>query len=286
MLHPPDLQTLRDQIQSCAKSRQWLTHTFRLRQAGGQVIYISESRRALRDGGAKLCGYEGFWIDITRQTFAEARLLQSVWKETLGDLTPGLAHDFNNVLTGILTLSEAFLAQIDSKHTFHEGLSLIKQKALEASRLTHRIARLHQEKTGRRSYQDVNSTVTEVLELLGKVITKRYELRTTLAGESLPGFVDRREFHRILLSLALAAINNKSNSGGLHFHTSRHDTPPLPVPGKGKLARRPVIGVRLIASSSIISPEQLEMLLDPRAAAIEEIAGMALSLRHASLFLE
>src|SRR5205085_11993940 len=149
MVHPADLEPLRHQLQSCAKSRQWLTHTFRLRQAGGQVIYISESRRALRDGGAKLCGYEGFWIDITRQTFAEARLLQSVWKETLGDLTPGLAHDFNNVLTGILTLSEAFLAQIDSKHTFHEGLSLIKQKALEASRLTHRIARLHQEKTGR-----------------------------------------------------------------------------------------------------------------------------------------
>src|SRR5256885_15494618 len=94
------------------------------------------------------------------QGMTEERLLLLAWKETLADLTPGLAHDFNNVLTGILALSEAYLAEIDSAHPFHEGLSLIKQQAQQAGQLVHRMARLYQEKTGTCDYQDVNSLVS------------------------------------------------------------------------------------------------------------------------------
>jgi hypothetical protein len=55
----------------------------------------------------------------------------------------GLAHDFSNVMAGIHSLSESFLAQVDSLHPFHEGLTLIKQNSLQASQLVQRIINLH-----------------------------------------------------------------------------------------------------------------------------------------------
>src|SRR6266481_940072 len=113
-------------------------------QAGGQV-----------GQGCLPCGAEqpAFQQHLTRQMLLESRLLSSAWKTTLADLTPGLAHDFNNVLTGILAVSEVCLAQVDARHPFHEILSLIKQQVQEASQLVHRIARLHQEAPGCYDYQ-------------------------------------------------------------------------------------------------------------------------------------
>src|SRR5437773_3251920 len=111
----------------------------------------------------------------------DSRLLISAWKETLAALAPGLAHDFNNALTGIMGISEALLMQIDSNHPFYEGLLLIKQQVQQTAQLTHRIARLYQDKPGTRDYQDLNSIAAEVVALVGKVIPKRIEVRAEWA---------------------------------------------------------------------------------------------------------
>src|SRR5207249_2893411 len=105
-------------------------------------------KRPLKRHSAKPTKASTSWIDLTHRKHAERKLVDSAWKITLADLTPGLAHDFNNVLTGILAVSEVCLAQTDAGHPFHESFSLIKQKVQDASQLVHRIARLHQEAPG------------------------------------------------------------------------------------------------------------------------------------------
>jgi len=223
IIHPGDVEAVLQQIQCSIQSGKEITHTYRI-QSDGRVAYISEWRRALRDSKGKLEGFDGFWLDLTRQTVAEQRLLKSAWKEALADLTPGLAHDFNNLLTGVLATSEAYLEQIDPTHAFHEGLSLIKQKAFDASQLIHRISRLYQEKTGEQSYHDLNSLVAEIAEVLRKLIPRRIEVSAAFCADSLPVYLDGVQFRRVLLSLASDAVNGIAGSGKLQFQTSQHET--------------------------------------------------------------
>src|SRR5881296_319394 len=161
------------------------------------------------------------------QSFVEHRLVTSAWKEALADLTPGLAHDFNNALTAILAVSEACLIQIKAGHPFHESLSLIRQKTQEASHLLHRIAHLHQDQTGHCDYQDLNSIGTEMVDLLRKLIPHRIELTHKWSSQSLPVFIDAVEFRRVLLTLAWSAMNAIPDKGRLHFQTSLHEALPV-----------------------------------------------------------
>jgi nitrogen-specific signal transduction histidine kinase len=131
--------------------------------------------------GDLVLGYEGVWLDVTRQTIAEKRLSSAAWKETLAVLTMGLAHDFSNVMAGIHSISESFLAQIDAQNPFHEGMSLIRQNSLQASQLVQRIINLHHGKTGERNYHDLNEIVGGLVELGRKIIPRRIEITIELA---------------------------------------------------------------------------------------------------------
>src|SRR5688572_8922885 len=107
VLHELDVEDVKKHLARSGEVGEGVTTDFRLRHAvTGRVAYISEFRRAQRDADGKVVCYEGFWLDVTRQTLSERRLATAAWKETVGLVTLGLAHDFNNVLAGILGLSE------------------------------------------------------------------------------------------------------------------------------------------------------------------------------------
>ena len=289
IVHPADVVMLQKQIELCQQSGQWVSHDYRVCHPNtGQVSYVSESRRALLDKSGTVFGYEGFWVDVTRQTLAERRLLLAAWKETLADLTPGLAHDFNNVLTGILSMSETCLAQLSMEHEFHESLSLIKQKAEEASQLILRITRLSQAKTGSCDYQDVNAIVTETVEILGKVVCKRIELSSssTLGAEPLPVYVDGVEFRRVLLSLALSAVNTIPGHGKLHFQSSRYDVPPVLTQLQGIFPRCPVIGLSVSAAGTGSTAKRANATFYPDASPETSIDPPDLARHSARVFAE
>jgi PAS domain S-box-containing protein len=110
VVHEGDSGELQQQMQQAAKTGRPVTSTFRIRHLqSGRVSYMLEHRQPVMSHGGLLFGYEGVWLDITRQTIAEKRLSSAAWKETLAVLTMGLAHDFGNIMAGIHSLSESFL---------------------------------------------------------------------------------------------------------------------------------------------------------------------------------
>ncbi len=220
------------------------------------------------------------------QPAIERRLLKSAWKEALGDLTPGLAHDFNNVLTGVLATSEACLGQMDPTHAFYEGLSLIKQNACEASRLIHRLSRLFQEKSAGQSYHDLNSIVSEMAATLQKVIPRRIEVSTDLALDSLPIFVDLVEFDRVLLSLAFGAVNSIPGKGKLQFRTARRAAIPKRTRFHGELACLPAACLSIADSAGSSLGGELDLVFESLALATECNETRALSLYYARHFIE
>ncbi len=287
VVHELDVAALQQQLLRCAESAEGLTSSYRLRhRQTGQVACISEFRRPILDSSGRFQAFEGVWFDVTRQTVAEKRLATAAGKETLARLTVGLAHDFNNLLTGILSLSDSYLSQIDAQHPFHEGLALIKQNTLHASKLVHRIVDLHGHKTGERNHHDLNAIVADTMELLQNVIPRRIELKSKLAAGELPLYVDATELRQVIINLALNAADAMADRGQLELQTSPHQAMPALKRFQGVRPRSPCACLTVSDNGRGIKPHQLGSIFDPFFTTKPINQGSGLGLYDARLFVE
>ncbi len=289
VVHEQDAELMRRQMLEAARQPGGASCAFRLRHRDtGRVTYVSEFRRALKDAGGNATGYVGFWTDATRQVLAERRLAAAAWKETVGLVTQGLAHDFNNVLAGIQGLGDTCLMQIDEAHPFHRPLQLIQQNTRKAAQLVGRIAQLHRGKTGARSYQDLNALLRDNTELLARVLPKRIEFEAVPDAGQLPVYADPVEFQQVLIQLALNAADAMPERGRLVVRTLSAPEIPDASAGQriGNAPRLPAACLELTDSGQGIKPSLLPFIFDPFFTTKPLNQGSGLGLYNVRLFAE
>ncbi|MBI5800608.1 MAG: hypothetical protein HZA92_07760 [Verrucomicrobia bacterium] len=287
VVHEGDAEELRQQARQAARTLRSAASTYRVRNlATRQIHYILEHRQAVATEGGLLLGYEGVWLDVTRQTLAEKRLSGAAWKETLSTITMGMAHDFSNVMAGIYSLSETFAAQLEEAHPFREGLQLIQKNARQASQLVHRIIHLHHGKTGERSYQDLNVLVTELFELVRRVIPRTVEASLELASGQLPIYVDPVEFRQVAINLALNAAEAMPRGGRLVFGSSIETQLPPLENWRGPQPRLPCACFRVTDTGHGIDASVLPTIFEPFFTTKAMNKGSGLGLYNTKLFAE
>jgi hypothetical protein len=153
-------------------------------------------------------------------------LICSSWNETVGTATMRLVHDFNNLLTGILSLSDAYLQQVEESNPVREGLSLMHQNARQAAGIVREIMRLYQEQPGKPSYQDLIHLVPYTCELLKTILPRHTALSIETASQSLPVYIDPIGFRRAFISVALMLAEAMPPQGELSVKTIRVDSAP------------------------------------------------------------
>lgn len=287
VVHDSDARELQEQIKRAARDRLPMTTTYRIRHARtGRIAYILEHRLASVTRGGLVLGYEGAWLDITRQTIAENRLSNAAWKETLAVVTMGLAHDFSNIMAGILSLSETFQMEFHKDDPAQEGLRLIQRNSIQANQLVQRIIKLHHGKAGERTYHDFNKLVEEILELIQKITPRRIQVKIQLEAESIPVYLDAVEFQQVFINLAINAVDAMPNSGTLTFRTSLHSGIPEVRQVHGVLPRMPCVCLSVQDTGSGIPERYRSAIFDPFFTTKSMNKGSGLGLYNAQLFCE
>ena len=287
LIHETDAPDLQQHIRHASTTGQSVTTQFRLRHAlTGRVSYLLEHRHPIRTSSGLLLGYEGVWIDISRQTIAERRLSTAAWRDTLAVLTMGLAHDFGNILAGIFALAETMEASDGSDEHFTESIGLIKRNSMQASHLIRRILNLHQGKPGECAYHGLNSLVEELLELVRKIIPRRIQVETALAADDLPVYVDAVELRQVFLNLVMNAVDAMPHSGQLLLSTSRRSEPAENCHMQGTPPRLPCVVLSVQDTGVGIPGRNLSSIFDPFFTTKPVNKGSGLGLYNARLFVE
>jgi PAS domain S-box-containing protein len=288
VIHESDADPLTARLRGGLRSPADMTGTFRIRHVQtGRVSYLWEHRQPVRSSNGLLLGYEGIWLDITRQTIAERRLLNMSWKENLGTLTIGLAHDFCNIMTGIISLSETYEASLEENSSLREGLNLIRSTAMQAGQLSMRLRQLHQGSPGERNYHDLNEIVATLADVLQKVLPRRARVQTQLASKQLPIYADAFELRQVIVNLAMNAVDAMPNGGNLVFKTSFHQEPlPNAAAVQGALPAMPTVCLSVTDTGSGIPERMLNSIFDPFFTTKPLGKGSGLGLYNTRLFAE
>ena len=286
-IHEGDLAEVQSHIRRALRSEGGLSTHFRIRHARtGRVSYILEHRQALRTESGLLLGFEGTWMDVSRQTIAERRLSSTAWRDTLATLTMGMAHDFGNILAGIHALAETLEPADGADDPLHESLGLIKRNALQASALVRRVLSLHQGRLGECGYHDLNQQVGDLLELVRKILPRRIRFESELTPEALPVYVDSVELRQVFLNLIMNASDAMPHNGHLWCTTRRITEPQSPGHLQGAFPRLPAVCVAVRDNGVGIPERHLGTIFDPFFTTKPVNRGSGLGLYNARLFVE
>jgi PAS domain S-box-containing protein len=99
MIHPEDRPAMAQAFSDLGRGAAVSDITFRVAMANGEEHVLLFSGKADDSGATAPCS--GFCQDVTQRKLAEARLLRAEKLRSVGELTGGIAHDSNNLLTVI-----------------------------------------------------------------------------------------------------------------------------------------------------------------------------------------
>ena len=144
----------------------------------GEAILIEASSTALHLGGRHLINT--FVKDVTRRRAAEEQLIQSQKMEAVGQLTGGIAHEFNNMLTVITGTIEILADAVKDNPPLATITKLISEAADRGAALTSSLLSFARKQALQPAEIDVNALLEELAKLLLATFDKKVEIVTRL----------------------------------------------------------------------------------------------------------
>lgn len=152
-------------------------------------------------------------IDMTEQKDLEMRLAQGEKMQAIGQLAGGVAHDFNNVLTGIMLNNDELMTRHPVGDPSYENLKSIHEFSVRAKDLVHMLLAYARQQTFKREIFNPTDFLSEFSILLRQILDERIEFKT-LHGRNLPYVkADKNQLETAIINLVTNARDAMLLSG-------------------------------------------------------------------------
>lgn len=162
----------------------------------------------------------GIGIDVTARKRAESVFHQAQKMETVGRLAGGVAHEFNNLLQGIVGYTELSRTHVAPDHPIGAYLNTINDAAIHAATLTRRLLAFAQRQMISPAPFNLNDHISAFLTLLRGLIGERIELNWMpgMAGSTVR--MDPSQIDQILANLAANSRDAMAGGGAITITTA------------------------------------------------------------------
>ena len=149
----------------------------------------------------------------------QSRFLQSRKMEAIGQLAGGVAHEFNNILGGIVGNADLLKMKVESDKKLIRYVDKITNAALKASDLTRQLLSFARKKRIEMQFIDIHNLINRMITTLQHTIDKRIKMQSNLLAETFTVKGDLREIQTVLLNLTMNALDAMPEGGMLTFET-------------------------------------------------------------------
>jgi CheY-like chemotaxis protein len=140
--------------------------------------------------------------------------------EAVGQLTGGVAHDFNNILTVITGTIEILAEGVADRPELVAITRLIDEAAERGASLTRQLLAFARKQPLQPHETDINALMIEAASLLRPTLGEQIEIHSVLEGQAWPALVDRTQLVTAVLNLAINARDAMPGGGKLTLETA------------------------------------------------------------------
>lgn len=165
-----------------------------------------------------------YCADITRLKHAEAEkakleehMKESQRLEAIGRLAGGIAHDFNNLLMVIMAQTELLAMNLEG--AAGGRAENIMNSAQRAATLTGELLAFSRKQMVQPEVMSLNQVLQGISEMLHRLVGENIEVRVALCEQPWMVEIDKSQFERVIMNLAVNARDAMSEGGVITVET-------------------------------------------------------------------
>ena len=190
-----------------------------LTRIGGKCLIVWDNT-LLRDASGSIIGVASLGIDVTNHRNLEAQLRQSQKMESIGTLAGGVAHDFNNILTVIMSCSEMLRKKLDQPERAGALVEQIFASAQRAAKLTRSLLAFSRKQQIVTLPLDLNELINQMHSFLERIIGEDVELLIEPVPGQLPVLADSGQIEQVVMNIVTNARDAMPEGGRLTISTA------------------------------------------------------------------
>ncbi|MFH1175862.1 MAG: ATP-binding protein, partial [Acidobacteriota bacterium] len=157
--------------------------------------------------------------EALRQRDEELRQAQKM--EAMGRLAGGVAHDFNNILQAMLSLTQVLRVRRQDKFGFADAVEELDGHVKRGAALTRQLLLFSRRETPHPEQLDLNEIVQDNAKMLRRLVRENIKVAVELASEPLLIDGDRGQLGQVLMNLVVNACDAMAEGGELHIRSGR-----------------------------------------------------------------
>jgi PAS domain S-box-containing protein len=182
------------------------------RLGDGRILHVTE--HAARNGGVI-----GIGADVTEQLKVEEQLRAIQKMEAIGQLTGGMAHDFNNYL-GVIVGNLDMLKELKSDDPIASlYVNAALDGALRGAELTQSLLAFSRRKRLDPRFTDLNARVESIAKLLDRMLGEKIRISVAPAPNLWPVEIDAAQLDSCIVNIATNARDAMPEGGALKIAT-------------------------------------------------------------------
>jgi PAS domain S-box-containing protein len=259
LLYPEDLESTRNEMRLARRARSKRNFDCRYVHKDGHIVTLAWT------GVWSEPEHQHFFIgrDMTERIKLEQQLSQSQRMEAIGQLTGGVAHDFNNILTVIIGMTEVLGSAVAHQPQLAEMCGSIDAAAERGAQLTQRMLAFARKQPLEARVVDLNEIVPRMAAILRQTLGEHIRVETALPQDLWRTKADPSRLEDAILNLAVNARDAMPKGGRLLLETANIHLDEHYAHEHADVAPGDYVAVYVADSGTGMTPQVIERAFEP-----------------------
>ncbi len=212
---------------------------------------------------SNIVGFYELFLDISEVEQLKKDRGQKSKLETVGHLSMGMAHDFNNILQVIMGHAELCLDEDDIDDATKDNLEIILQAGDKACSLTRQLLIFSRKQEGDYKLLELNAIIKSMQKMLDRLLGENIKIELNLWKSGLELKADEIHLEQVILNLCVNARDAMPSGGTIKVSTELidvmagdFDSNPERLPGQ-------YIKLSVADTGTGISQEHIDKIFEP-----------------------